>query len=79
MEGGFMKEKEYPTTLEGGGEIILTLDEAAERLKVSKWTVNRLIQERKLASIKIGARRLVPLSDITGFIERARDIEASHA
>lgn len=52
--------------------ILLTVDEAAERLRISRWTLNRLVQERALASVTIGARRLIPLDDITRFIEANR-------
>lgn len=37
-----------------------TIDEAAELLRVGRRTVERLIAEGELASLKIGRRRLVP-------------------
>jgi excisionase family DNA binding protein len=44
--------------------VLLRVEEAADRLRVSRWTVYNLIPERKLRTIKIGARRLVPVSAI---------------
>lgn len=52
--------------------ILLTVDEAADTLRISRWTLNRLVQERQLASVTIGARRLIPLDDITKFVEAHR-------
>lgn len=59
-------------------DIVLTVAETAKRLKVSAWTINRLIRERTLGSIQIGARRLVPSSDIDAYIERLRGEEHSY-
>lgn len=50
--------------------LVYTIEEAAERLKVSKWTVYRLIEEGEIGSIQIRTRRLVRASDIAAFIER---------
>ncbi|MFC4245319.1 helix-turn-helix domain-containing protein [Gryllotalpicola reticulitermitis] len=40
--------------------LFYTVPEAAQLLRVSYWTVNRMIQRRELASVKIGARRRIP-------------------
>lgn len=45
-------------------EVVLTVDEAAERLRVSRWTVYNLIRSNQLRTFKIGRRRLVPASAI---------------
>jgi excisionase family DNA binding protein len=39
---------------------LFTIDEAAARLRVSRWTVYNLIRANQLRTIKIGRRRLVP-------------------
>lgn len=52
--------------------ILLTVDEAADKLRISRWTLNRLVQERQLASVTIGTRRLIPLDDIDRFVEANR-------
>ncbi|MFC5754683.1 helix-turn-helix domain-containing protein [Actinomadura rugatobispora] len=41
-------------------ELVLTVDEAAERLRVSRWTLYNLIRSNQLRTVKIGRRRLVP-------------------
>ena len=55
-------------------ERLLTVPEACAKLRVSRWTLNRLMQSRQLRTIKIGSRRLVPASAIRKFIDQlARD------
>ena len=39
---------------------LFTIDEAAARLRVSRWTVYNLIRANQLRTIKIGRRRHVP-------------------
>jgi len=39
---------------------LLTVDEAAARLRVSRWTIYNLIRTSQLRTVKIGRRRLVP-------------------
>lgn len=51
-------------------DLVYTLTEAANRLKVSKWTVNRLIEEGEIGSILIRTRRLVRASDLSAYLER---------
>jgi excisionase family DNA binding protein len=40
-------------------EYLFTIQEAADRLRVSRWSVYNLIHARQLRTIKIGRRRLV--------------------
>lgn len=53
-------------------DLVYTVSEVAEKLKVSQWTVNRLIRERSLGSINIGARRLVPSVDLEEYLRELR-------
>ena len=44
-------------------EPLLRVEEAAELLRVSRWTVYELIKERQLVSVKVrSGRRIVPES-----------------
>jgi excisionase family DNA binding protein len=52
---------------------LLTVPEAAERLRISKWMLYNLIRSRKLRSIKIGDRRLVPVAAIRAFVAELED------
>ena len=56
----------------GHQALVLTVRETADQLKTSEWTVHKLIRERQLGSIKVGARRLVPWADLEMFIEARR-------
>jgi excisionase family DNA binding protein len=46
-------------------ELVLTVDEAAERLRVSRWSIYVLIRSNQLRTVKIGRRRLVPIDALT--------------
>ena len=52
---------------------LCSIDETCELLRVSRWQVYQLINRRQLASVKIGRRRLVPLTELTAFIARQRE------
>ena len=48
---------------------LLTLTEACTRLRISKWSIYKLIHERELITVKIGTRRFVPVSEVDRFTE----------
>ncbi|MFF5264357.1 helix-turn-helix domain-containing protein [Actinomadura viridis] len=50
-------------------ELVLTVDEAAERLRVSRWTLYNLIRSNQLRTIKIGRRRLVPVNALAEYLD----------
>jgi len=43
---------------------LLGIETVAARWDMSKWSVRRLIMEGELKSVTIGARRLVPLTEV---------------
>jgi excisionase family DNA binding protein len=43
---------------------LFSIERLAERWDVSKWAIRRLIASGELKSVTIGARRLVPTSEI---------------
>ncbi|GGM27651.1 helix-turn-helix domain-containing protein [Dactylosporangium sucinum] len=47
---------------------LLTVPEAAARLRVSKWMLYNLIRSRQLRSVKIGARRLIPVGAVDALV-----------
>lgn len=49
---------------------LLTIEEVCEYLRVSKWTLYRLIQARKLKTVKIGSRRLLRQQSVIEFVEQ---------
>ena len=50
-------------------EHLFTIDEAATALHVARSTLYQLIGAGELRTIKVGRRRLVPVSAIAGYIE----------
>ncbi|MEV5570522.1 helix-turn-helix domain-containing protein [Spirillospora sp. NPDC052269] len=50
------------------GSLVLTVDEAAERLRVSRWTLYNLIRSNQLRTVKIGRRRLVPVEALADYV-----------
>jgi excisionase family DNA binding protein len=50
-------------------DYLLTIDEAAARLRVSRWSVYNLIRANQLRTVKIGRRRLVSPVAIAECIE----------
>jgi excisionase family DNA binding protein len=51
---------------------LLTVSEACEKLRVSKPTLYRLMRAKKIASIKLGRRRLVDMQSIRELIGRLK-------
>jgi excisionase family DNA binding protein len=50
---------------------LLTLDQVADRLSVSRSTVSRLLKQSHLRSARIGGNRRVLESDLEAFIKSA--------
>ena len=53
-----------------GKPILLTITEASDYLRVSRHTIYRLLNARKIPSVRILSRRLVPLNALEDFIAR---------
>jgi excisionase family DNA binding protein len=49
---------------------LLTVREAYLRLRISKWKLYDLIRSRKLVTIQIGRRRLVPVDAVRVYIQQ---------
>lgn len=52
----------------GDVERMYSIEKAALLLSVSHWGVRKWIRERRIASVKIGARVLIPSSEIARLI-----------
>jgi excisionase family DNA binding protein len=53
---------------------LLTVDEAAEYLRVSRWTVYNLIRSHQLRTVKIGRRRLVTLAALVECVDSLGEV-----
>jgi excisionase family DNA binding protein len=62
-----------PRDVEGDEPHLLTMREAAELLRVNKTTLyTHFIHTRRLATIQIGRRRLVPVDAVRDLIQSLR-------
>lgn len=70
------KHPHHPTV---GDKRLMTIDEVADRLHVSKWMVYTQINSRRLKTVTIGSRRLITPEDLTEYIQvLRREQGASH-
>ena len=53
-------------------KLLLTITEAGRLLRVSRWSIYQLLNARKLESITIGRRRLIPMASLDQLIKRLR-------
>jgi excisionase family DNA binding protein len=75
----YLKQVEIPSvneTKKPDNSELLTVDEACEQLRISRWSFYQLVNRRELATIQVGRRRLVPKVAITAFIERRLEATA---
>ncbi|MEU3184840.1 helix-turn-helix domain-containing protein [Streptomyces sp. NPDC006923] len=56
---------------------VLTVDQVAERLGISRWKVHDLIRSRELASFKIGRCRRISESAMYDYISLQTEQEAA--
>jgi excisionase family DNA binding protein len=55
---------------------VLTPQEAAMALKVSRWMIYELIRKRELTSFTLGRKRLVPTQAVHALVANRLDAEA---
>ncbi|WP_040694421.1 helix-turn-helix domain-containing protein [Nocardia vinacea] len=58
-----------PASSVGRTPDLLTIPEACARLRLSRWGLYQLINNRELATVKIGRRRFVPLTEVQRFVD----------
>jgi excisionase family DNA binding protein len=54
------------------GELLVTLDEAGRRLSLCRRSVQSLIYEGQLPSVKVGRSRRVAVTDLEAFVAHLR-------
>jgi excisionase family DNA binding protein len=57
------------------GNGMMTVPEACQYLRISKWTLYRLIQSKKIRTVKIGSRRLIRKESIVEFVEQLEELQ----
>ncbi|MFF0624711.1 helix-turn-helix domain-containing protein [Streptomyces sp. NPDC004296] len=56
---------------------LLTVDQVADRLRVSRWTVYNLIRSRELASLTVGRCRRITEAAVDAYISLRTEQEAA--
>ena len=51
---------------------LVTIEEVADFLHISKWMVYNQIQQKKLRTVTIGSRRLVTPEDLQAYVDHLR-------
>jgi excisionase family DNA binding protein len=54
------------------GKLLLKINDAAERLSLSRTNIYKLLMNGELESIKIGRSRLIPTDALESFVDRHR-------
>ena len=62
-----------PSATPDGAPVLLTVSEACEALKISRWSLYQLINKRRLKTVRIKRRRLITPADLTALIEELRE------
>jgi excisionase family DNA binding protein len=59
----------------GGNSVplLLTVPEACDALRVSRWQLYQLINKRRLKSVRINRRRFIVPADLTALVEELRE------
>lgn len=50
--------------------LALSVEEAADRLSIGRTQMYVLVRDGKIASVKVGRRRLVPTSALVAYLDR---------
>jgi excisionase family DNA binding protein len=58
-----------PSVTEKQERRVLSIRETAQACGLSRATIYRLIEQKKLATLKVGARRLVPVAAIDALLD----------
>jgi len=52
--------------------LLLTIPEACDALRISRWSLYQLINKRRLKTVRIDRRRLIAPADLAALVEQLR-------
>lgn len=56
----------------GGAPLLLSVPEACDALRISRWALYQLINKRRLKTVRIDRRRFIAPADLVTFVEELR-------
>ena len=67
--------KEDPSATPGAPARLLNINEACEALRISRWSLYQLINQRSIKTVRVRGRHLIAPQDLDDFVDRLRDAE----
>jgi excisionase family DNA binding protein len=64
-----------PTEVRPLSSLLLSIDDAAIALGIGRTQTYELVMSGKIASVKIGRRRLIVRSELESFVQRLSDLQ----
>ena len=68
---GLSEKRSMPNNIQVPERRALSVMETARAVGLSRATIYRLIEQKRLATLKIGSRRLVPVGEIDALLAKA--------
>lgn len=57
---------------------LLDINEACETLRISRWSMYQLINQRKIKTVRVQRRHLIAPQDLDAFVDRLRAEEGPY-
>lgn len=58
-------------------EKLIDIEQAAEELSISPWTIRFLIRKKKLTPVKVGRRTLLEPSELDRFVQACKELAST--
>lgn len=59
---------------------LMSINEACQALRISRWSMYQLINQRRIKTVRVLSRHLIAPQDLDDFVDHLRDEEdAAHA
>ena len=69
-----MTKTNHPAT-PGAPAKLLDINEACEALRISRWSMYQLINQRSIKTVRVRGRHLIAPQDLDDFVDRLREAE----
>ena len=72
-----MTKTNHPAT-PGEPAKLLDINEACEALRISRWSMYQLINQRSIKTVRVRGRHLIAPQDLDDFVDRLRAVGEQH-